>query len=154
MANNLDEFDRRLLRAVQQDSSRSSAQLAEAVGLSQAPCWRRLQKLKEQGYIKGEVALVDRKRLGWEIELFVHVKLTSHGRANVADFIAAIAGHPQVLECFVLLGNVDLMLRVIARDIADYERFFFDHLSKAPGVQEANTMTVLGEIKSTRAVPI
>ena len=150
---NLDRLDRRLLAAVQEDASRSTNEVAELVGLSQAPCWRRLQKLREQGFIKGEVALLDRQKLGWNIQLLVQVQLSQHGRANVEEFTAAMSKHERVLDCFIMLGSVDAMLRVVARDIADYERFFFDFLSQAPGVREANSMVVLTEAKSTTRLP-
>lgn len=154
MAHELDSFDRRLLREIQRDSSRPVTQLAEVVGLSQAPCWRRLQRLRELGYIKSEVALLDRKRLGWELELFIHIKLNAHGRTHVTEFTEAMRAHEQVLNCYILLGNVDLMLHMVVRDIADYERFFFDHLSQSPGMQEATTMTVVTEVKRSTALPV
>lgn len=150
----LDATDRRLLAAVQEDSSRSTNEVAELVGLSQAPCWRRLQKLREQGFIKQEVALLDRQKLGWNIQLLVQVQLSRHGRANVEEFTSEMAQHDRVLDCFIMLGSVDAMLRVVAQDIADYERFFFDHLSQAPGVREANSMVILTEAKSTTKLPV
>jgi Lrp/AsnC family transcriptional regulator len=150
----IDQFDRRILREVQRDSSRPVTQLAEAVGLSQAPCWRRLQKLREQGFIKGEVALADAKKLGWTLQMFVHVNLNAHGRATVDEFIAAMRDHDQVLACYIVLGNIDILLHVVVRDIPDYQRFFLDQLSKAPGVREINSMTVLSEVKSTTALPV
>lgn len=152
MPHDLDEFDRRILREVQRDSSRPVTQLAEAVGLSQAPCWRRLHRLKEEGYIAGEIALLDRKRLGWDLELFVQVKLASHGPGAKDAFTAAMRNNDQVIGCYVLLGSIDIMVHVVARDVADYERFLFELL--ALGVQEAITMTVLTEIKRTTAVPV
>ena len=139
---------------MQRDSSRPVTQLAEAVGLSHAPCWRRLQRLREDGYIQREVAIVDRARLGWEMELFVHVRLNAHGRATVAEFTEAMKRHDQVIGCFVLLGNVDILLHIVMRDMADYERFFFEHLSKAPGVQEANSMPLMTEVKRTTMLPV
>lgn len=150
----LDRMDRRLLAALQEDSSRTTAELADLVGLSQAPCWRRLQKLRQSKLIRKEVALLDGPRLGWNAEFFVHVKLSAHGRGNVAEFTRSIEAHPQVTACFILLGSVDALLRVVARDIRDYEVFFYDHLSRTPGVQEANTMTVLSVIKDTTSFPI
>jgi Lrp/AsnC family transcriptional regulator len=146
-------MDRKLLAAVQEDASRSTSELADHVGLSQAPCWRRLQKLREQGFIRGEVAVLDRQKLGWTMQLLVQVQLSQHGRANVEDFTREMAKHERVLDCFIMLGSVDAVLRVVARDIADYERFFFDHLSQAPGVREANSMVVLTEAKSTMKIP-
>ena len=81
------------------------------------------------------------------------MKLTAHGRANLADFSEAIRGFPEVLDCFVLMGATDFMLRIVTRDIETYERFFFDKLSKVPGVQEVTSMVALSEIKSTTAIP-
>jgi Lrp/AsnC family transcriptional regulator len=154
MEQDIDQYDRRILREIQRDSSRPVTQLAEAVGLSQAPCWRRLQKLREQGFIKGEVALADAKKLGWNLQLFIHVNLNAHGRATVDEFIAAMRGHDQVLACYIVLGNIDILLHVVVRDIPDYQRFFLDQLSKAPGVREINSMTVLSEVKNTTALPL
>lgn len=154
MSDFLDAFDRKILAAVQQDSSRSTADVAALVGLSQAPCWRRIQRLKDTGYIRGEVALLDRRKIGLNAQIFAQVKLTATGRSNLEEFTAAIREFPEVLECFVLLGTVDFMLKIVARDIEAYERFFFEKLSRVPGVQEVNSMVALSEIKATTELPI
>ena len=154
MLNDLDAFDRRILTLMQQDASRSTTELAELVGLSQAPCWRRLQRLKEAGYLRAQVALLDRRKVGLNAQIFAQVKLTATGRSNLEDFTAAIREFPEVLECHVLMGPVDFMLRIVARDIEAYERFFFDKLSRVPGVQEINSMVALSEIKSTTELPL
>jgi Lrp/AsnC family transcriptional regulator len=153
MQNNLDHFDQAILEAVQEDASQSTVELAERVGLSQAPCWRRLQKLRQEGFIRKQVALADRVKLGWNLQLIVLVQLSAHGRANVQEFTSAMAVQDRVLECSIVLGSVDAILRIVARDISDYERFFFDHLSQAPGVREANSMVVLTEAKATTKLP-
>lgn len=150
----MDVIDRRILAALQQDSAKSTADLAAQIGLSQAPCWRRVQKLREKGIIRKEVALLDRQQLGWNLQILIQVQLNAHGRANVEEFTRAVSKHDRVLECLVMLGNIDAILRVVAHDIADYERFFFDHLSQAPGVREANSMVILSEAKSTTALPL
>jgi len=154
MLNDLDQFDRKILSLIQQDASRSTAEIADLVGLSQAPCWRRLQRLKEAGYIRGQVALLDRRKIGLNAQIFAQVKLTATGRSNLEDFTIAIRKFSEVLDCFVLLGTVDFMLRIVARDIEAYERFFFDKLSRVPGVQEINSMVALSEIKSTTELPL
>lgn len=154
MPNELDQFDRKILSLVQQDASRSTGEIAQLVGLSQAPCWRRLQRLKEDGFIRGQVALLDRRKIGLNAQIFAQVKLTVTGRSNLEDFTLAIREFPEVLDCFVLLGTVDFMLRIVARDIEAYERFFFDKLSRVPGVQEINSMVALSEIKSTTELPL
>lgn len=154
MSYDLDSFDRKILILVQQDASRSTAEIADLVGLSQAPCWRRLQRLKDAGYIRSQVALLDRRKIGLNAQIFAQVKLTATGRSNLENFTQAIREFPEVLECFVLMGTVDFMLRIVARDIEAYEQFFFDRLSRVPGVQEINSMVALSEIKSTTELPL
>lgn len=154
MSEILDVFDKKILSALQKDSSRSTADVAALVGLSQAPCWRRIQRLKDAGYIRGEVALLDRRKIGLNAQIFAQVKLTATGRSNLEEFTVAIREFPEVLDCFVLLGTVDFMLRIVARDIEAYERFFFEKLSRVPGVQEINSMVALSEIKSTTELPL
>lgn len=150
----LDEFDYKLLAAIQTDSNMTTSQLADAVGLSQAPCWRRLQRLREEGFVRGEVALLDQKKLGLAVQVFAHVKLTVNGRANLNNFTETISRHPEVLECHVLLGPVDCLLRIVVRDMDEYQRFFFDHLSPIPSIQEVNSMITLSVAKSTTALPL
>lgn len=101
----LDVYDRRILALLQEDASLSSAQIAEQVGLSQSPCWRRIQRLKEEGVIRGQVTLLDRKKIGLNTQIFAEVKLNAHGRSNFTEFTEAIRGFPEVLECYVLMGR-------------------------------------------------
>jgi Lrp/AsnC family transcriptional regulator len=154
MLEGLDQFERKILAILQEDSSRSNADIAAEIGLSEAPCWRRVQRLKKDGYIRAEVSLLDRRKLGLNAQIFAHVKLTAHGRSHLAEFSEVIRSFPEVLDCFVLMGPVDFMLRIVAKDIESYERFFFDKLSQVPGVQEVNSMVALSEIKSTTALPL
>ena len=151
---NLDEFDYRILRELQRDASRPVTQLAEAVGLSHAPCWRRLQRLRSEGFIEREVALLDREKLGWDLEMFVQVKLNANGRADIAEFASSMLKLDQVVGCYIVLGNIDVMLHVIARNIRDYERFFMEHLSQATGVHEANTITLMSRLKDGTQIPV
>jgi Lrp/AsnC family transcriptional regulator len=146
--------DRKILAALQEDTRRSTAEIAEAAGVSQSVCWRRIQALKDAGYVRREVALLDRKKLGFNAQIFAHVKLSAHGRANLSEFSEAIRAFPQVLECYVLMGPVDFLLRIVTEDIEAYEKFFFEKLSHLPGVQEVNSIVALSEIKSTTALPL
>lgn len=150
----LDRFEKQILALLQEDASLSTSALAEKVGLSSSPCWRRIDRLEREGFIKRRVAIADRKKLGLNAHIFAQVKLNAHGRANLDEFAAAIRGFPQVLECYVMMGSVDFMLRIVAPDIEAYERFFFDCLSQLPGVQEVNSTVALSEIKATTALPI
>ncbi|WP_232366790.1 Lrp/AsnC family transcriptional regulator [Alteripontixanthobacter muriae] len=153
-AHNLDRFEKKILRLLQQDGSLSNAAIAEKVGLSPSPCWRRIDRLQKEGFIKRRVALIDRKLVGLNTQVFAQVKLNAHGRANLDEFSEAIRAFPEVLECYVLMGPVDFLLRVVAPDIEAYERFFFDRLSQLSGVQEVNSTIALSEIKSTTCLPI
>jgi Lrp/AsnC family transcriptional regulator len=154
MSDDLDAYERKILRVLQDDASLSTAAVAEAVGLSASPCWRRIDRLEREGFIKRRVAIVERKKVGLNAQIFAQVKLNAHGRANLDEFAAAIRTFPEVLECHVLMGSVDFMLRVVAADIEAYERFFFEKLSRLPGVQEINSTVALSEIKSTTALPL
>ncbi len=154
MHTDLDHIDLRILRELQVDSSTSAVDLAERVGISQSLCSRRIQFLKDSGYIKSKVTLLDRKQLGLNAQIFVLIKLSSRGRANLDEFAAAIERLPEVLECYVLMGSVDFVLRIVAEDVDDYERFFFNNISKLPGVQEVTSFLALREVKSTTALPL
>lgn len=154
MPDDLDDFDRRILGLMQEDASRSTAEIAELVGMSQSPCWRRIQRLKDEGYINRQVAIVDRRKVGLNAQVFALVKLTMHGRQNLDEFGGRIRGFPEVLECHVLMGAFDFLIRVVTADIDAYHSFFFEKLSRLPGVQEVNSVISLSEIKSTTALPL
>jgi Lrp/AsnC family transcriptional regulator len=150
----LDRFEKKILQLLQEDASLSTSAIADKIGLSSSPCWRRIDRLEREGFIRRKVALVDRKKVGLNAQVFAQVKLNAHGRANLDAFSAAIRSLPEVLECYVLMGTVDFLIRVVATDIEAYERFFFNELSQLPGVQEVISTVALSEIKSTTAVPI
>jgi Lrp/AsnC family transcriptional regulator len=100
------------------------------------------------------VCILDRKKIGLNAQVFAQVKLNQHGRSNLTAFSEAIREFPEVLDCFVLMVNVDFMLRIVTKDIEAYEGFFFDKISKVPGIQEINSMVALSEIKSTTELPL
>jgi len=150
----LDSYEKMILRELQRDASQSTAQIAEKVGLSASPCWRRIDRLEREGVIRGRVALVDRRKVGLAAHIFAQVRLNAHGRANLDEFSNAIRGFPEVLDAYVLMGTTDFMLRIVARDIEAYERFFFEKLSKLSGIQEITSTVALSEIKSTQELPL
>ncbi|SFT84153.1 Lrp/AsnC family transcriptional regulator [Mesorhizobium sp. YR577] len=154
MPNDLDPLDRRILLLMQDDASRSTAEIADMVGMSQSPCWRRIQRLKDEGYITRQVAIIDRRKVGLNAQIFALVKLTMHGRQNLEDFANAIRSYDEVLECHVLMGTFDFLIRVVAADNDAYQSFFFEKLSSLPGIQEVNSIVSLSEIKSTTALPL
>ena len=107
----LDRFDRDILALLQQDASLSAAEIGVRVGLSQSPCWRRINRLEEAGLITRRVALLDRHRLGLDVLVFAMIKLNAHGRRSLPEFADAIRRYPEVQECFTLLGDMDFLVR-------------------------------------------
>lgn len=150
----LDRIDLKILAVLQEDGALSAAEVAEVVGLSQSPCWRRIQRLKEDGYICKTVAVLNRHKLELRAQLFVHIKIVSNDKHNLQEFSQAVRSFPEVMECHVVLGVYDFLLRVVAADMEAYQRFFFDKLSKIPNIREVNSFVAVSEIKSTTALPI
>ncbi|OYZ14009.1 MAG: AsnC family transcriptional regulator [Sphingomonadales bacterium 28-64-96] len=150
----LDLFDWKILALLQENAELSATQIGERIGLSQSPVSRRIARLRTLGYVRRTVALLDRHKLGLSAQVFAQVKLSAHGRTHLEEFTAAIRDFPEVLECHVLMGSVDFLLRVVAKDISAYERFFFEKLSRVPGIQEVTSTVALSEIKSTSSLPL
>jgi Lrp/AsnC family transcriptional regulator len=150
----LDKIDMKILAVLQEDAALSAAEVAEVVGLSQSPCWRRIQRLKDEGYICKTVAILNRQKLNLRTQLFVHVKVVRNDKDNLLEFSEAIRAFPEVMECHVILGVYDFMLRVVAADMDDYQKFFFDKLSLLPNIREVSSFVAVTEIKSTTALPL
>ncbi|MEJ8568675.1 Lrp/AsnC family transcriptional regulator [Elongatibacter sediminis] len=150
----LDRTDRRILRLLQSDADISAAAIGERIGASQATVWRRIQQMRESGLIPPQVVTLDRRKAGFNAMIFAQVKLSSHGRANLAEFADTIQNFPEVLEAYVMMGSTDFLLRIVTPDIEAYERFFFEKLSQLPGVQEVTSSMALSEIKQTSVLPL
>jgi Lrp/AsnC family transcriptional regulator len=150
----MDKTDLRILELIQQDASRSTADIANAVGLSPSPCWRRISLLEEAGVIRKRVALLDREKLGLNVTVIVSVRLTTHGRQSLADFEERVRTFPEVLRCFTVMGAIDFVLTVVTTDIRAYERFMREHLSQLPGIQGIESNIVMSAIKDTTALPL
>ena len=150
----LDATDRRILEWMQKEPGINAGELGEKIGLSQSAVWRRIQSLRDEGVIKDQPVKLDREKVGLNTMVFAHVKLTSHGRSNLTEFSDAVREYPEVLDCYLLLGNVDFLLRIVTADIKAYERFFFEKLSQLHGIQEVNSSIVLSDIKHTTVLPI
>ena len=150
----VDAMDVKILDLLQRDASLTAAQIGERIGLSQSPCWRRINRLQEDGYIKRRVALLDRHKLGLDVLVFAMVKLDANGRRSVPQFAEAIRQYPEVQACHTLMGEMDFLVQVVAEDVPAYERFFFDHLSQIPGVHEVHSNIAMSEIKATTAYGI
>jgi Lrp/AsnC family transcriptional regulator len=150
----LDRLDLSILDALQKDATLSTTDLATRVGLSQSPCWRRINLLEQQGVIKRRVALLAREKLGLEVLVFVHVKLTSNGWQSLPKFKQQVVSFPEVIQCFVLMGDIDFILLVATRTIDDYNTFVQKKLAQVPGVQSIDSRIVLEETKNTTELPL
>lgn len=150
----MDRIDLRILALLQTDASRSTAEIAEAVGLSASPCWRRIAQLEQQGVIRRRVALLDRERLDLGVTVVVQVRLTTHGRQSLVDFEERVRELPEVTQCFTVMGAIDFVLIVVTTDIRAYERLMRERLSQLPGVQAIESNIVMSAIKDTTALPL
>jgi Lrp/AsnC family transcriptional regulator len=150
----LDEFDRKILDRLQSDATIAVADLAEQVGLSQSTCWRRINLLEQAGVIRARVALLDAKALGIEVTVFANIKLSAHGRRSLTEFEEAISQYPDVVECYTMSGEMDFLLRIVARDIESYERFLRQTLLQMPSVQEVHSHIALSQVKHTTVLPL
>ena len=154
MQSGLDSTDLGILMQLQRDSSASVGGIAEAVGLSQSPCWRRIQRLEKEGYIRERVAILDRQRLGFTLEVFVQVRFAREVGATLESFEDAIRAVPEVVECHMLMGDIDFMLRVVTQDVQTYERFLRQTLALIPGVRDITSTIALSAVKSTTSLPL
>ncbi|HLS04975.1 MAG TPA: Lrp/AsnC family transcriptional regulator [Wenzhouxiangella sp.] len=149
----LDRVDRQILDELQKDSSISTIELAERVGLSQSPCWRRVQRLKDAGIIKKSVAILDRSKFGNLIHIYAHLRMkpiASRERQKLLDEICAM---PEILEAYTVLGEMDIMLKIIAPSHEWYQDFVFEKLHKLPGVLDVKSIITLKELKFTTRLP-
>lgn len=150
----LDAIDVRILEHLQVDCAISTSDLAEKVGLSQSPCWRRIQRLKDEGYIKAQVAILDTERMGFQLHIFAQIKVNYLTESDRERFIREIAAVPEIVECYSILGEKDAIIKVIAPDIQWYQDFIFRKILKLPGVIDINSIVALTEMKKTTAVPV
>ncbi len=126
---NIDRTDLRILSALQKDASLSTAEIAERVGLSQSPAWRRISLLEANGTIRKRVALLARDKVGLDVLVFTHVKLASHGWQSLPKFKQKVVSFPEVMQCFMVMGDFDFILLVATRTIDDYNDFIQKRLS-------------------------
>ena len=153
-AQSLDEFEKRILRALQEDARISMPDLAERIGLSVSPTWRRVKALEERSIVMRYTALLDPEKAGVPECVFAHVTLTKHDRAGIAEFERAIVERPEVLECFATTGDADYLLRVVVPDTRAYERFLQEAIFTRPVVQHVRSNFALRAVKFTTALPI
>ena len=153
----MDELDRQdvvLLTELQRDSHQTVQQLADRVGLSSTPCWKRIKEMETSGVIRGYTALIDREKVGLALCVIAEVNLTRHSEEVVIQFEKEVAGCPQIVSCYSTTGQADYVMKVLAPDIKSYERFLHETVFKLPGVTHVRSSVVLKEVKSDTRLPI
>lgn len=153
MTDGLDDVDRRLLAALQADASLTTAELAERVGLSPTPCWRRIQRLEEQGFITRRVALLDRNRLNVGVTVFIAVRTSRHSLEWFEQFHRALNGIPEVLEFYRLAGDIDYLIKAVVPDIGSYDALYKRIIAKVE-LTEVTSMFAMEELKCTTEIPL
>ena len=150
----LDEIDRRILTGLQRDSRQPIADLAAAAGLSPSACHRRIKLLEERGVIASYGAPLDRAALGYSIELFVELSLLSQTEDALTRFEQAVLRVPEILECHLMSGEADYLLRIVAHDAQDYERIHRTRIARLPGVARIVSSLALRTVKSWSGYPV
>jgi Lrp/AsnC family transcriptional regulator len=149
----MDEVDQRLLSLLQQDATLSIAQLADQVGLSSTPCWKRIQKLEASGVITGRVAILDPSRIGLGLTVFVAVEAGDHTPEWLESFAAAVSSMPEVMEFYRMAGEIDYMLRVVVSDMAEFDAFYKRLISSAT-LKNVTSRFAMERLKQNTAYPL
>lgn len=149
-----DDTTLKILELLQNNSEISTAELAERAGISTSPCWRRVAELKSQGVIRGNVVLVDPLKLGLAVNVFVHVTLEKQDKDTLEVFTNAVSRRPEVMECYLMTGEADFLLRVVIEDLLRYQEFVMECLTQIPGVANIRSSFALNQIKYTTALPV
>lgn len=151
---NLDRIDRAILHELQLDGRLSNSAVASRVNLSESACLRRIRALENAGMIRGYVGLVDQSRAGYPDNVFVRITLHSQQQDDLAEFEAEIRRIPEVMECFLMSGDADYLVRVIVADARDYERIHSQYLTRLPGVDRVHSSFALRTVIKKTEVPI
>lgn len=154
MQSDLSAIDIKLLKLMQEDASLTTAELAEKIGLSQSPCWRRISRIEQSGIIKKKVALLDSDKLGMGVIVFTSVNLSKHSSQDLSDFEERIVQFPEVVECYTMMGSIDYMLKIMTKDIRHYEIFVRTYLAQVPGIRELHSNVSVTRIKDTTELPL
>ncbi|TDJ26649.1 MAG: Lrp/AsnC family transcriptional regulator [Gammaproteobacteria bacterium] len=150
----LDRIDRVILHKLQQNAKLSNHTLAALVNLSESACLRRVRRLENSGMIRGHVCLVDQSMAGYPDNVFVQITLTSQQQDDLAAFEAAVKELPEVMECYLMSGDSDYLLRVIVKDARDYERIHSQYLTRLPGVDRVHSSFALRTVTKKTELPI
>ena len=149
----MDATDRKILHLLQHDATLSIAEIAERVGLTQTPCWKRIQRLESQGIIEKRVALLNPEKLGLGLTVFVSVETNDHSQAWLARFAELVSAMPEVLEFYRMAGDVDYMLRVVVPDMAAYDAFYKRLIGSIP-LKNVSSRFAMERVKVSTVLPI
>lgn len=149
----MDRLDRKILRLLQEDSTLAVADLAKKVGLSTTPCWRRIQKMEEEGVIRGRVALLDPVKINTKVTVFVSIRTNAHSIEWLKRFSEVIGEFPEVVEFYRMSGDVDYLLRVVVPDIAAYDAFYKRLIAKIE-IRDVSSAFAMEQIKYTTQLPL
>lgn len=149
----IDETDIEILRHLQIDSRMTNSQLATKAGISPSSCWRRVKSLEDIGLIRGYSAVLDRDTAGFEFSSIVQLRLSRQEEDTVQQFVDAVTARPEILDCYAIAGDFDYQLRIVVRNIAEYNLFLDEFLFKLAGVAQANSNIILKDIKSSQTLP-
>ncbi len=153
MKTSLDTIDRKILICLQRDATMPVAEIAERVGLSTTPCWRRIQRLEREGVIAGRVALLDPDKLNLGVTVFVHIRTAQHNAAWLEKFAAAVAAIPEIVELYRMSGDIDYLMRVVVPDIAGYDAIY-QRLIATVELSDVSSTFAMERIKHTTALPV
>ncbi len=153
MKTSLDAIDRKILICLQRDATLPVAEIAERVGLSTTPCWRRIQRLERDGVIAGRVALLDPDKINLGVTVFVHIRTAQHNAAWLEKFAAAVAAIPEIVELYRMSGDIDYLMRVVVPDIAGYDAIY-QRLIAAVELSDVSSTFAMERIKHTTALPV
>jgi len=154
LSDDLDPVDARILDILQQDAGLSVAEIAERVGLSASPCWRRIKRLEDTGFIRKRVTLLDATKLGLDFEVYAIVKLSLPSTENLDIFEAAVANWPEVVQCATITGREDYVLRIITSDMHAFDQFLREKLLKLGLVSDCESHIVTRGVKDVTALPL
>lgn len=150
----IDRTDYRILHQLQNNGRLTNLELAERVGLSPSPCLRRVRVLEESGIIRRYVAIVDAKAVGLPISAFINVSLRSQELDSLEAFQQRVASFPEIMECYLMTGSSDYLLRVVVPSLEAYERFLVDKLTRVPGISSIQTSFALKPVVSRTELPL
>jgi len=150
----MDDFDKKILKCLQEDATISTAALSEKVGLSTTPCWRRVQILEEKGFIEKRVAIVNKKKLNLGLTVIVNIKTSRHSKDWLDNFKKSIVHIPEVIEVLRLSGETDYSLKILVPDIEEYDRVYQEIISKIDDLYDVSSSFVMEEIKHTTKLPL